>query len=289
MGDHKFDQLPRKEIFMDKDTKADKKPESTKKTAAIAEDPTEASNSAKAPKKIKKSVKKKIRKKQPASKRFLTASGLVDKDTVYEISDAIELAKKTSTTKFDGSIEAHFRLGINVKKGDQQVRGTASLPHGTGKTLRVAAIVAEGKEKDAKDAGADIVGSLEFIQQLKQTGKIDFDIIVATPDMMPKMAPVAKILGPKGMMPSPKNETITTDIKKTVSELKKGKVSFKNDDTGNVHVMIGKVSFDTNKLAENFTTLLGEIKRLKPSSSKGTYLKNVSINSTMGPGIRISL
>jgi len=214
---------------------------------------------------------------------------LVDKTKAYAIEEAVELTKKLSKTKFDASVEVHFRLGIDSKKGDQQIRAAVSLPHGTGKTVRVAAFVTPEKEKAVKEAGADLVGGDELIAQIKKSEKTDFQVAVAEPSMMKNLAQVAKILGTRGLMPSPKNETVSANPAKTVAELKKGKVSFKNDDTGNVHVVIGKVSFETKKLAENFQTLLSTIKRIKPSSSKGIYIKNISITSSMGPGIKVSI
>lgn len=221
------------------------------------------------------------------SKRFAEIAKKVDKEKVYPIEEAIKLAKETSTTKFDSSVEVHIRLGIDPRKSDQLVRGAVVLPHGIGKTVKIAAFVAPEKEKEAKDAGADVVGGEEMIADIKKSGKIDFDIAIATPDMMPKLAVIAQTLGPRGLMPSPKNETITTNIEKTVSELKKGKVSFKNDDTANLHQIIGKTSFDEAKLLENYQTLLDTIKKAKPSSAKGTYLKGITLSTTMGPGIKV--
>lgn len=215
-------------------------------------------------------------------------SKVYDIAKVYSIEEAIDLAKKTSKAKFDASIEVHYRLGIDTKKGDQQVRTAVSLPHGTGKTVRVAAFVSPANEAACKDAGADIVGSDELIAEIKKTEKTDFDVAVAEPDMMRKLAPIAKVLGTRGLMPSPKNETVTPNPAKAVAELKKGKVSFKNDDTGNIHVAIGKVSFENQQLVDNFKSLTEAIKKVKPSKSKGVYIKNVAISSTMGPGIKVS-
>ncbi len=212
-----------------------------------------------------------------------------DKFKKYPIDEAIELAKKMSKAKFDESLEVHFLLGIDPRKGDQQVRGAVSLPHGTGKTVKVAAFVSEDKEKECKDAGADYVGGEDLINEIKKTEKTDFQVAVAEPAMMRNLAQIAKILGTRGLMPSPKNETVTPNPAKAVEELKKGKVSFKNDDTGNIHVAIGKLSFDTQKLKENFETLLDAIQKAKPSSSKGVYLKNIVIASSMGKGIKIAL
>ena len=163
------------------------------------------------------------------------------------------------------------------------------MPHGTGKTKKIAAFVSADKVGEAKEAGADLVGGQELIDEIKKTGKVNFEIALASPDLMPKLAAIAKILGPKGLMPSPKNETITTNIKKTIAELKKGKVNFKNDDTGNVHQIIGKVSFDDKKLLENYQTLIEALKKAKPPAAKGIYLENISISSSMGPGIKVEI
>ena len=222
------------------------------------------------------------------SKRYQEEVKKIDKNKAYGITEAIALAKN-KTTKFDGSVEAHIRLGIDLQKTDQQVRGTISLPHGTGKSLKVAAVVNAAKVKEAKDAGADVVGSEELIEEIKKSGKIDADVVVTTPDLMPKMASIAKILGPKGLMPSPKNETITINLAKTIGELKKGRVTFKSDDTGNIHQSIGKTSFDSKQLLENYQALLEAVKKAKPSGAKGTYIKNISLASSMGPGIKVDL
>ncbi|MFH1662021.1 MAG: 50S ribosomal protein L1 [Candidatus Falkowbacteria bacterium] len=211
-----------------------------------------------------------------------------EKNKAYGIEEAIKLTRQLSKTKFDASVEVHFNLGIDSKKGDQQVRSAVSLPHGTGKTVKVAAFVSPEKEKEVKEAGADYCGGEELIAEIKKTEKTDFQVAVAEPAMMRVLAPIAKILGTRGIMPSPKNDTVTPNPAKSVAELKKGKVSFKNDDTGNVHVAIGKVSFDDKKLLENYEMLFEAIKKAKPASSKGTYIKNVSISSSMGPGIKIS-
>jgi large subunit ribosomal protein L1 len=220
-------------------------------------------------------------------KKYSKVAKAVDKDKVYPIEEAIELVKKTSITKFDSSIEVHIKLGVDPKKGDQQVRSTVILPHVVGKSKKVIAFVGPDKEKEAKEAGADKIGGEELIQKIKQTKKFDFDIAVATPDMMKKLAPIAKILGPRGLMPSPKNDTITTDLKRTIGELKKGKISFKNDDTSNIHQLFGKISFDDNKILENYNVLLEAINKAKPAGQKGIYIKNISICSTMGPGVKV--
>ncbi len=212
-----------------------------------------------------------------------------DKNTFYSLTEAIKLVKKLSKTKFDATVEAHFRLGIDARKGDQQVRKAVSLPHGTGKTIKVAAFVSADKEKEVKKAGADYVGGEDLVAEIKKTEKTDFQVAVAEPAMMRHLAQIAKILGTRGLMPSPKNETVTPDPAKAVNELKKGKISFKNDDTGNVHVAIGKVSFPDEKLIENFTAILDAIKKAKPAKAKGVYLKNITISSSMGPGIKVNI
>ncbi len=222
-------------------------------------------------------------------KKYNEAVKLVDAKKTYSIADAIELVKKTSTTKFDGSVEVHFNLGIDPAKSDQSVRGTLTLPHSIGKTKRIAAFVDSTNEKAAEEAGADIVGGDALIAEIASSGKIAFDVAIATPNMMPKLAKVAKILGPKGLMPNPKSETVTTDVKKTIAELKKGKVSFKNDDTGNVHQMIGKVSLDSAKLLENLQALLENLRRSKPASSKGVFIKSCTLTSSMGPAVRVQV
>lgn len=212
-----------------------------------------------------------------------------NKNQAYAIAEAIELTKKLSKTKFDASVEVHFVLGIDPRKGDQQVRGAISLPHGTGKSVKVAAFVSPDKEEACRAAGADYVGSEELIAEIAKTEKTDFQVAVAEPAMMKNLAKIAKILGTRGLMPSPKNETVTPNPAKAVEELKKGKVSYKNDDTANLHCLIGKVSFDSNKLVENFQTIYDSVKKSKPATSKGSYFKKVIISSAMGPGIKVQL
>lgn len=212
-----------------------------------------------------------------------------DKLKAYPVSEVIEMTKKFSKAKFDASIEVHFKLGIDPRKGDQQIRTAVNLPHGTGKTIKVAAFVSPEKEEEVKKAGADIVGGEDLIAEIKQSEKTDFQVAVAEPAIMRNLAQIAKILGTRGLMPSPKNETVTPNPAKAVEELKKGKVSYKNDDTANVHVVIGKVSFDDQKLIENYQTIFDSIKKAKPATSKGTYIKNISISSSMGPGIKVEI
>ena len=223
------------------------------------------------------------------SKRFLAAKELVDHKKTYSLTEAIDLAKKTSTVKFDAAVEVHVRLGINAKKTEQQVRSSAAMPNGTGKAVRVAVVSTNGDQiKAAKASGADLVGEQDLIAEIKD-GKINFDVLVATPEAMKLLAPVAKILGPKGLMPNPKDGTVTANVAEAVINLKKGKVNFKNDDSGNIHVMIGRASFDTNKLAENYQAFMEALTKAKPATAKGTYIKSVSLTTAMGPGIKVSL
>ena len=222
------------------------------------------------------------------SKRMAALAAKVDKKKVYAIDEAVKLLKETSGVKFDASVEIHANLGIDPKKGEQQIRATATLPHGTGKNKKLAAFVAPEKEKEAKDAGADVVYGEEDIKKIKDTGKIDFEIAVTTPDMMPKLAAIAKVLGPKSLMPNPKTETVSPNLKKMIEELKKGKITFKNDDTSNIHQIVGKASFSEAQLKENITAFLEALKKAKPSTAKGTYIKSLSVCTTMGPAIRLS-
>jgi large subunit ribosomal protein L1 len=222
------------------------------------------------------------------SKRINELSIKVKKNYIYSWDEAIKLLKETSGVKFDASVEVHARIGIDPKKGDQQIRSTVVLPHGTGKTKTIAAFVSPEKEKEAKEAGADFVYGEEEIKKIKDTGKIEFEIAITTPDMMPKLASVAKVLGPKGLMPNPKTDTVGTNIKKMIEELKKGKVTFKNDDTANVHQLLGKVSFSETALKENLAAFMDALKKAKPGSAKGTYIKNLVLCTTMGPAIKIS-
>ena len=221
------------------------------------------------------------------AKRVKANNQLVDKNKVYGIEEAIELAKKTANTKFVGSLEVHIRTGIDPKQTDQSVRGTVSLPHGTGKSKKVAAFVTDSKEKEAKEAGAEIVGGEELIKKIKETEKVDFEIAVAEPAMMPKLAVIAKILGPKGVMPNPKTGTVGANIGAMIKEIAGGKVNFKNDDSGNIHQIVGKSNFDSKQLVENFRAFLEAVVHSKPTALKGQYIVSISINSTMGPGIKV--
>jgi len=223
------------------------------------------------------------------SKRMTDLKTQVNTETVYSVAEAIELVKKTSTVKFDASVEVHVKLGIDPKKTDQQIRATVVMPHGTGKTKTVAAFVGANDEADAKAAGADFVYGEEDIKKIKDTGKIEFEIAVATPEMMPKLAIAARVLGPKGLMPNPKTGTVDKNVKRMVEEIKKGKAAFKNDDGANVHQVIGKISFDDKKLEENIAAFMEAIKKAKPQGSKGTYIKGLFLTSSMGPSVKVAV
>ncbi len=224
-----------------------------------------------------------------ASKRRKANEQLVEKETAYTPEQAIELAKKTATTKFTGSIEVHVRTNIEAKKTDQAVRGTVSLPHGTGKTKKIAAFVTEAKEKTARDAGATLVGGEELIKQIKETEKTDFDVAVAEPAMMAKLAQVAKILGTRGLMPNPKTGTVSENIAQAIKEIAGGKVNFKNDDSGNIHQIIGKTDFETAKLLDNLKAFYDALSKSKPAALKKPFIASVTINATIGPGIKVKM
>lgn len=222
------------------------------------------------------------------SKRFTALKSMTDKTRIYSIGEAVALLKNMATTKFDQTVEIHLRTSIDPKKSDQQMRSTFVLPHGSGKKVKIAVIVADDKVKEAKESGADIVGGSELIEEIEKTKKSDFDLLLTTPDMMPKLAKLAKILGPKGMMPNPKNETVTPNIKKAVEELRKGKVTYKSDDTGNIHFIIGKLSYDDTKLVDNFTAAMSAITKAKPASIKGVFIKSAYITASMSPSVKVS-
>ena len=220
------------------------------------------------------------------SKKRKLAEAKVDKNKAYSLKDASTLVKEINTTKFDSSVDLHIRLGVDPKKADQQVRGTVSLPHGTGKTKRVLVLCTPDKEAEAKAANADYVGLDEFIQKI-ESGWVDVDVIVATPSVMPKIGKLGKILGPRNLMPNPKTGTVTNNVAEAVNEVKGGKIAFKVDKAGIVHASIGRVSFTPEKIAANSQELINAIVKLKPSSAKGIYLKGVSMASSMSPGILI--
>lgn len=257
----------------------------TKKKPVKKETKTETKSTAKKPKKEKVKLPKEERRH---SKKYREVAALVDKNNYYTSTEAVELIKKTSTTKFDSSVEIHVRLGVDPTAADQQVRGTVALPNGTGKTKRIAVICSTDKEKEAKDAGADKVGADILIAEIER-GKLDFDILVASPDMMAQIGKLGKILGTKGLMPNPKAGTVTPEVGKAVKELKAGRVEFKVDKSAIVHQIIGKASFDAKKLEENYTTFMDALKHAKPSGVKGTYIRSINLSTTMGPGIKIEV
>ncbi len=219
-------------------------------------------------------------------KKYRAIAEKIDKNKIYSIEEAVKLMKENKIAKFDESVEIHVKTSVDPKKGEQQIRGTVVLPNGTGKAKRIAVITSTAAD-EAKKAGADIVGGEEMIDKISK--KIDFDILVATPEMMPKLAKVAKILGPKGLMPNPKTETVTTKIKETIEALKKGKAAFKNDDTANIHQGVGKLSFEDQKLVENIKVFVNAVEKSKPSAVKGKLILGISTCSTMGAGIKIAI
>ncbi|HBT51252.1 MAG TPA: 50S ribosomal protein L1 [Petrotoga sp.] len=222
-------------------------------------------------------------------KKYREVIKLVDRQKNYSIDEALDLVKKTSYTKFDGTVELHALLGIDPKKGDQNVRGTISLPKGTGKNVRVL-VFAEGEKADqARQAGADFVGSDDLIDRINNEGWTDFDVAIASPDIMRKIGRLGKVLGPRGLMPSPKAGTVTDDVAQAVKEFKAGKVEVRNDRTGNIHIPIGKVSFDKMDLQENLIAAFEQLMKMKPENSKGKFIRKATIAATMGPGINIDL
>ncbi|MDM8157624.1 50S ribosomal protein L1 [Amedibacillus dolichus] len=221
-------------------------------------------------------------------KRFAEAAKLVDRSKTYAIEEAVALAKQTSTVKFDASVEVSFRLNVDPRHADQQIRGAMVLPNGTGKTQKVCVITQGAKEQEAKDAGADYVGGSELLDQISK-GWFDFDIIVATPDMMGQLGKLGRLLGPKGLMPNPKTGTVTMDVAKAIEDIKKGKVEYRVDKEGNINLMIGKTSFEDQALVENFKAIYSTIAKARPAAVKGTYIKNLVLSTTMGPGIRVAV
>ena len=222
-------------------------------------------------------------------KKYLEVASKVDKMKVYTLDEAVKLVKETSVSKFDGSVEIAMRLNLDTRKSDQQLRGAIVLPSGTGKEKKVLVVAKGDNAKVAKEAGADFVGDVDILEKIEKENWLDFDVMIATPDMMPLLGKLGKVLGPKGLMPNPKTGTVTTDVAKAIDEIKKGKVNYRTDSYGNVHGIIGKASFEDNKLAENLTTFVGVILKAKPSTVKGKYVKNISISSTMGPGIKLDV
>lgn len=220
------------------------------------------------------------------SRKYAEAAKLVDRNIRYNLTDAVDLAKKTSITKFDATVEVAFRLNLDSRKAEQNLRGAIVLPHGSGKDPRVLVLTKSAKQNEAKLAGADYVGDTEYLEKIK-AGWFEFDVIVATPDMMGELGKLGKILGPKGLMPNAKTGTVTMDIEKAVHEIKSGKITYRVDKTGNVQVIVGRASFDAEKLVDNIRVIYQTLIRLKPSTVKGIYVKNIAISTTMGPGIKI--
>ncbi|WP_239256318.1 50S ribosomal protein L1 [Listeria ilorinensis] len=219
-------------------------------------------------------------------KKYQEALKKVDAKKVYAVEEAVALAKEIDFAKFDATVEVAFRLGVDPKKADQQIRGAVVLPHGTGKTQRVLVFAKGEKAKEAEAAGADFVGDAEYVDKINQ-GWFDFDVIVATPDMMGEVGKLGRVLGPKGLMPNPKTGTVTMDVTKAVNDIKAGKVEYRVDKAGNIHAAIGKVSFDTDKLIENFRTVNDVLQKAKPAAAKGTYVKHLAVATTFGPGINV--
>jgi large subunit ribosomal protein L1 len=221
-------------------------------------------------------------------KKYVEAAKLIDKATLYDAVEAISLVKKSAVAKFDETVEAHIRLGVDGRHADQQVRGAVVLPHGTGKTVKVLVFAKGDKVAEAEAAGADHVGGDELVPRIQNDGWLDFDVVVATPDMMGVVGRLGRVLGPKGLMPNPKAGTVTMDVTKAVNDIKAGKIEYRLDKTNIIHVPVGKASFSEEQLADNFQTLMSAINKAKPSAAKGQYLKSVTLTSTMGPGVKLN-
>ena len=221
-------------------------------------------------------------------KRYVESAKLVDRTNLYDVDEAVSILKKTASAKFDETIEAHIRLGVDGRHADQQVRGAVVLPHGTGKTVRVLVFAKGDKVAEAEAAGADYVGGEELVPRIQKEGWLDFDVVVATPDMMGIVGRLGRVLGPKGLMPNPKAGTVTMDVTKAINDIKAGKIEYRLDKSNIIHVPIGKASFEEEKLADNFHTLIGAINKAKPAAAKGQYLRSVVISSTMGPGNKLN-
>ena len=221
-------------------------------------------------------------------KKYTEAAKLIDRSKAYSIEEAVKLAKETNVAKFDASVEVCFKLNVDTRHADQQIRGAMVLPHGTGKSAKVCVITQGPKEQEAKDAGADFVGGKELLEEIKK-GWFGFDVIVATPNMMGELGKLGRLLGPKGLMPNPKTGTVTMDVAKAVEEIKKGKVEYRTDKAGNINLMIGKVSFSDEQLVENFKAIYNTVVKARPAAVKGTYIKNLVMATTMGPGIHVEI
>ena len=220
-------------------------------------------------------------------KKYVEAAKTIDRGTLYDVADAVSLVKKTATAKFDETIEAHIRTGCDGRHADQQIRGAVVLPHGTGKKVRILVFAKDAKAEEAKAAGADFVGGEELIPKIQNENWFEFDVVVATPDMMGVVGRLGRVLGPKGLMPNPKAGTVTMDVTKAINDIKAGKIEYRLDKTNIIHVPVGKASFTEEQLADNFQTLIDAIVKAKPAAAKGQYFRNVTITSTMGPGVKI--
>ena len=223
------------------------------------------------------------------SKRYASLVEKVDKKKVYSVEEAVKLLKSTTSAKFDETVEVAMNMNLDTRKADQQLRGAVVLPNGTGKSQTVLVLAKGDQAKAAKEAGADFVGDVDMIEKIEKENWFGYDVIIATPEMMPMLGKIGKVLGPKGLMPNPKTGTVTMDVKKAVEDTKKGKVEYRTDSFGNIHGIIGKASFEETKLVENLNAFVSTIIKLKPTSVKGNYIKNVSVSSTMGPGVKIDL
>ena len=223
------------------------------------------------------------------SKRYITNIEKIEKNKLYGIEEAIKLVKETSNAKFDSTVEVAMNLNLDVKKADQQLRGAVVLPNGTGKSKKILVLAKGDQAKVAKESGADFVGDIDMITKIEKENWFDFDVIIATPEMMPSLGKIGKLLGPKGLMPNPKTGTVTTDVAKAIEETKKGKVNYRTDSFGNIHVGIGKASFTEEALRENLKAFVSVILKAKPSTVKGAYVKNITLTSTMGPGIKLDI
>ena len=221
-------------------------------------------------------------------KKYVDSQKLIDKSKIYDPAEALELVCQTSKAKFDETIEVHFRMGLDGRHADQQIRGAVVLPNGTGKTVRVLVFAKGDRANEAREAGADYVGDVDLVEKIQKENWFDFDVVIATPDMMGTIGRLGRVLGPKGLMPNPKSGTVTMDVAKAINEAKAGKIEYRLDKTNLVHCPIGKASFGTEKLAENFNALVGAINKARPAAAKGQYIKNCVIASTMGPGIKVN-
>ena len=221
-------------------------------------------------------------------KKYVEAAKAIDRGTLYEVADAVALVKKTAVAKFDETIEAHIRTGCDGRHADQQIRGAVVLPHGTGKKVRILVFAKDAKADEAKTAGADYVGGMELIEKIQKENWFEFDVVVATPDMMGVVGRIGRVLGPKGLMPNPKAGTVTMDVAKAIQEIKAGKIEYRLDKTNIIHVPVGKASFTEEQLADNFQTLIDAINKARPAAVKGQFLKSVTLTSTMGPGVKIN-